>query len=144
MTLEGCVVKIADVIAYIGRDIEDAIRLKVIKRRDIPREVRIILGSSNDKIIDILVSDLIKNSYNKDYLAFSEDILKALNDLLNFNIKRIYLNPATNTQVHKIDEWNPYKVREILVHPEAHHKRTIYLYKTKEKDPKRRWAFWKH
>ncbi len=103
MTLEGCVARISDVIGYIGRDIEDAIRLKVIRRNDIPREVRRTLGSSNDKIINILVLDLIRNSYDKDYLAFSDDVFKALNDLLKFNIEFIYKNPATNTQVQKIE-----------------------------------------
>jgi len=103
MTLEGCVVRISDVIGYIGRDIEDAIRLKVIRRNDIPREVRRTLGSSNDKIINILVLDLIRNSYDKDYLDFSDDVFKALNDLLKFNMEFIYKNPATNTQVQKIE-----------------------------------------
>lgn len=103
MTLEGCVVRISDVIGYTGRDIEDAIRLKVIRRNDIPREVRRILGSSNDKIINILVLDLLRNSYDKDYLAFSEDVFKALDDLLKFNIEFIYQNPAINTQVQKIE-----------------------------------------
>ena len=103
MTLEGCVVRISDVIGYIGRDIEDAIRLKVIRRNDIPREIRRTLGSSNDKIINILVLDLIRNSYDKDYLDFSDDVFKALNDLLKFNMEFIYKNPATNTQVQKIE-----------------------------------------
>ena len=103
MTLEGCVVRISDVIGYIGRDIEDAIRLKVIRSTDIPREVRRTLGSSNDKIINTLVLDLIRNSYDKNYLAFSDDVFKALNDLLKFNIEFIYTNPAINTQVQKIE-----------------------------------------
>lgn len=102
MTLEGCVVRISDLIAYLGRDIEDAIRLKVIKKTDIPREIRKVLGSSNDKIINNLVLDLLKNSYGKSYLAFSDDIFRALNELLDFNIEFIYKNPSTNTQVPKI------------------------------------------
>jgi len=99
MTLEGCVVRISDVIAYIGRDIEDAITLKVIRKNDIPREIRRTLGFPNDKIIHTLVLDLVKNSYDKDYLAFSEDVFNALNDLLKFNKVSIYQNQATNTQV---------------------------------------------
>ncbi len=48
MTLEGCVVRISDVIGYIGRDIEDAIILgKIKKREDIPKEITDILGSTN-------------------------------------------------------------------------------------------------
>jgi dGTPase len=99
MTLEGCVVKISDVIAYIGRDIEDAVRLNVIMKEDIPPEVKRILGSSNDKIIYNLVLDLLKNSYDKNYLAFSEDIYKALHDLFIFNIKSII---RTQLSIHKL------------------------------------------
>ena len=47
MTLEGCVVRISDIIAYIGRDIEDAIRLGVLKREDIPKSITDVLGSTN-------------------------------------------------------------------------------------------------
>jgi dGTPase len=43
MTLEGCIVRISDVIAYIGRDLEDAIILNIIKREDIPKEITDIL-----------------------------------------------------------------------------------------------------
>lgn len=103
MTLEGCVVRISDVIAYIGRDIEDAIILKLIKRKDIPQGIRQTIGASNDKIINTLALDLIKNSHDKDYLVFSEDIFKALKDLMNFNDKNIYHNPRIKTQSHKIE-----------------------------------------
>lgn len=103
MTLEGCVVRISDVIAYIGRDIEDAITLKLIRRKEIPREICNILGNANDKIINTLVLDLIKNSYNKDYLAFSENVFKALYDLKKFNYENIYLNPRIKTQIPKIE-----------------------------------------
>ena len=102
-TLEGCVVRIADVIAYIGRDIEDAVTLKVMTWKAVPPEIKRALGFSNDKIINTLVLDLIKNSYEKDHLAFSGDVFKAFNDLLEFNKWSIYKNKAINTQVHKIE-----------------------------------------
>ncbi|MFC2166954.1 deoxyguanosinetriphosphate triphosphohydrolase family protein [Acidobacteriota bacterium] len=103
MTLEGCVVRIADIIAYIGRDIEDAITLKLIKRNQIPHEIKRNLGNSNDKIINNLVLDLLENSFDKNYLKFSEDVFKALKDLMAFNNDHIYLNPRIKTQAHKIE-----------------------------------------
>ncbi|MFB0559800.1 MAG: deoxyguanosinetriphosphate triphosphohydrolase family protein [Candidatus Lokiarchaeia archaeon] len=102
MTLEGCVVRISDVIAYIGRDIEDAIILELIKRKDIPPAVKRVLGATNDKIINNLALDLIKNSYGKNYLSFSKEIFKALNDLMEFNRNNIYFNPIIKTQSHKV------------------------------------------
>ena len=50
-TLEGCVVRISDVIAYVGRDIEDAITLKVLKEDDLPKRVTRVLGNKNDEMI---------------------------------------------------------------------------------------------
>jgi len=101
-TLEGCVVRIADVIAYIGRDIEDAITLKLIKRNSIPHEIGRVLGYSNETIINNLVLDLIKNSYDKSYLSFSGKVFKALNDLLKFNCENIYNDRRIKTQSDKI------------------------------------------
>lgn len=93
MTLEGCVVRISDVIAYIGRDIEDAITVKLIKREDIPEEITKVLGNKNSEIIDTLVEDLIYHSFNKPYLEFTKEVFTALKKLLDFNYKNIYANP---------------------------------------------------
>ena len=100
MTLEGCVVRIADVIAYIGRDIEDAIIVNLIKREDIPEEIVSILGNTNSQIIDKLVEDLLLNSYGKPYLEFSDEVFEGLKKLLEFNYRNIYNNPkkAENEQ----------------------------------------------
>ena len=65
MTLEGCVVRISDIIAYIGKDIEDAIRLGVIKESDIPPNITKTFGKTNSEIVNVIVNDIIKNSTNK-------------------------------------------------------------------------------
>ena len=101
MTLEGCVVRISDIIAYIGRDIEDAITVKLIKREDIPEKITKILGNKNSEIIDALVKDLIENSYGKPYLEFSKAIFDALKALLDFNYKYIYSNPKKEDNEEK-------------------------------------------
>jgi len=102
MTLEGCVVRIADVVAYIGRDIEDAITIGLIQRENIPEEISTVLGDSNAKIIDTLASDLIKNSYDRDHLVLGREIFNALRKLMEFNYKNIYFNPHIKTQTFKI------------------------------------------
>ena len=93
MTLEGCVVRMADTVAYIGRDIEDAIRLGLIRRTDIPAECVRILGNSNGTIVFNLVTDILKNSYAQGHVQFSPEISDALAQLKQFNLERIYLNP---------------------------------------------------
>ncbi|MDH5297512.1 MAG: HD domain-containing protein [Desulfobulbaceae bacterium] len=93
MTLEGCVVRFADTIAYIGRDIEDAITLKLIARSEIPERCRTVLGDTNGTIVYQLVADLILNGSSDDAIAFSTDIAEALKELKAFNYQRIYRNP---------------------------------------------------
>ncbi|MEE4240516.1 MAG: HD domain-containing protein [Desulfopila sp.] len=105
MTLEACVVRLADTIAYIGRDIEDAIILGLIKREDIPNHCRDVLGETNGTIVYNLVTDLISNSFLPlpgDYsftgiphIGFSERVSEALYQLKQFNYTSIYLNPCT-------------------------------------------------
>ena len=104
MTLEGCVMRMADTISYIGRDIEDAIRLNLIERDDLPRECVERLGNTNGTIVYTLVTDLIKNSYEKPAIAFSEDVSEALKIQKEFNLHKIYLNPKIKPEACKIRE----------------------------------------
>jgi len=93
MTLEGCVVRMADTISYIGRDIEDAIRLNMIKRSDLPKESVDVLGNTNGTIVYHLVTDIINTSFQNPYIAFSQKISEALKRLKEFNLEHIYMNP---------------------------------------------------
>lgn len=91
MTLEGCVVRISDIIGYIGKDIEDAIRLGKITKDQIPDSILKVLGNSNSEIVNTIVNDIIKNSLNKNYIKLSKNVFNALNELINFNYTHIYL-----------------------------------------------------
>ena len=102
MTLEGCVVRMADTISYIGRDIEDAIRLGVLKRADLPDDVVTMLGSTNGTIVYNLVTDIIRTSFRKPQVAFSPEVSEALKSLKAFNLNRIYLNPIIKKHTDKI------------------------------------------
>ncbi len=93
MTLEGCVVRMSDTISYVGRDIEDAIRLDMIKRSDLPKKCVKRLGDTNGEIVYHLVTDIIRNSFQKNYLAFSPEVSAALKHLKAFNYEHIYMNP---------------------------------------------------
>ncbi|MBW2285855.1 MAG: HD domain-containing protein [Deltaproteobacteria bacterium] len=102
MTLEGCVVRMADTISYIGRDIEDAIRLGLIDRGEVPRECRQVLGDTNGTIVYTLVEDLVANSLDKPYVNFSVETGEALRQLKIFNQQRIYQNDRVKAQTGKI------------------------------------------
>ena len=99
MTLEGCVVRISDVIAYIGRDIEDAIQIGLLKRSDIPESITNVLGNNNKDIINTIILDIIKNSYNKPYIKLSDDVYKAIFALKDFNYEKIYKKANTKEKL---------------------------------------------
>ena len=109
MTLEACVVRLADTVAYIGRDIEDAIILGLIKHSDIPTHCREVLGETNGTIVYSLVTDLIASSSVPkpgEYgftgiprVGFSEKVSEALYQLKQFNYTHIYLNPVTKQYI---------------------------------------------
>ena len=103
MTLEGCVVRISDIVGYSGKDIEDAIRMGVISRDDIPEDISSVLGNTNSKIVNTLVLDIISNSYNKPYIKLSSNVFNALQKLIEFNYKRIYnvINARKEVQYYK-------------------------------------------
>lgn len=100
MTLEASVVRLSDIIAYIGRDIEDAIIIGIIKREDIPEEITNILGNSNAQIVNTLIMDIIKNSIDKSYLKFTDNIFESLIKLKDWNYKNIY---NSNAAIQKLD-----------------------------------------
>jgi len=89
-TLEGCVVRISDTIAYIGQDIEDAIRFNILKRDELPQDCTNYLGNRNSQIIDTLVKSVIVNSCEQDYISFDEETSHYLLKLKKFNYARIY------------------------------------------------------
>ena len=102
MTLEGCMVRMADTISYIGRDIEDAIRLGLIARKDIPEDCKEVLGDTNGTIVYTLVEDLVANSLSKPYLSFSSDVGSALKMLKGFNEEYIYKDGRVKEQTAKV------------------------------------------
>jgi len=100
------VVRLADTIAYIGRDIEDAIHLGLISRDALPENCRKTLGASNGTIVYNLVTDLIAHSStaaDEAQIGFSPAMAKSLLELKAFNYQKIYLAPETKTKLPLIE-----------------------------------------
>jgi len=93
MTLEGCVVKLCDTVSYIGRDLEDAVRLGLIRRKDLPESVTGVLGNTNGRIVYRLVENMIENSLERNRLVYDSAVGRALGELKRFNYEQIYRNP---------------------------------------------------
>ncbi len=102
-TYEGCIVRVSDKIAYLGRDIEDAIKAKLITKEDIPLIVQDEIGTSNGEIINTLTLDLIEHSKNKDYIGFSPEKTDIISELKKFNYQRIYHNEQMRQRKETID-----------------------------------------
>lgn len=102
-TLEGQVVRIADIIAYINHDIDDAIRGGVIFQSDIPADCLRRLGDTHSKRINTMVNDIITETLltGSQRLSTSQGVLSAIWDLREFLWDRVYENEAVHTDFHK-------------------------------------------
>jgi dGTPase len=101
-TLEGCVVRMSDAISFVGQDLEDAIRIGILKKDELPKGVKKELGESNTAIINSLVTDIIINSYNRDEIIYSSNIAERVFELKQFNVERIYQNSRLKAKKTKL------------------------------------------
>ncbi len=104
MTLEGCVVRISDVIGYIGRDIEDAINLGRFRREDLPDEITKVLGNTNTDIVNTIILDIVNESMDKPYIKMSDEVFRALQELKDFNNKNIYMKSMSDSEYKYYEE----------------------------------------
>jgi dGTPase len=119
-TYEACVVRFADKIAYLGRDLEDGITAKIINEADVPPVVRDGLGTTNKQIINKLIRDLVEYSDGKATIGLSATAFEAFKACYDFNMEAIYRNRKVASRFRqvasamarmveifeaKIDEW---------------------------------------
>ena len=97
-TLEGVAVSLADRIAYINHDIEDAVRGGVIREEDLPAEPIAVLGRNTGERINTAIIDIVNNSVGKNKLAMSEEVEKASSDLRAFMFREVYARANKNIQ----------------------------------------------
>ncbi|MHB0976287.1 MAG: deoxyguanosinetriphosphate triphosphohydrolase [Candidatus Aquicultorales bacterium] len=94
-TLEGQIVRIADRIAYLNHDIDDALRAELLTEEDLPKEYISLLGRHHGQRINLMVNDLVKASAGRDSITLSEEFSEALLGLRAFMFERVYLeSPA--------------------------------------------------
>lgn len=100
-TLEGQVVGIADRIAYVNHDIDDAIRGEVISEDDLPRSTHEILGSDHSARITTLVCDLVEESDETGEIRMTPEVYEAMMELRAFLFENVYTSPAAKSQEPK-------------------------------------------
>ena len=106
-TIEGCVVRMADTISYLGRDFEDACMAELIKPEDLPPNLQSVLAPDdtknvNSQIIGTLINDLVNISKKHDYLQFSDNVFSAMKTMKDFNYQKIYLHTKLVGQEERI------------------------------------------
>jgi dGTPase len=120
-TLEGQVVRIADIIAYINHDIDDAVRGGVISQKDIPVRCLNSLGETHSKRINTMVNDFITETLRLDdgKLHVREEILSAMIELREFLWDRIYENEMVHADFHKAAKILKELYQYFMEHPDA-------------------------
>ena len=103
-TMEGCVVRLADLISYLGKDFEDAITLGIVKREELPLDIVHVLGSTNKEIINNLCRNILENSFEQQYIKFSPEVFEALRAMKDFNYKKIYYCDLISSQREKFSK----------------------------------------
>lgn len=105
-TLEGQIIRLADRIAYINHDIDDARRAGILENSDIPKDISDVLGETNSRRIDTLVRDIIEHSRGREQIHRDQAVADAMERLRDFMFDRVYRNP--------IAKGEEYKARDII------------------------------
>lgn len=102
-TIEGKVVQIADKIAYINHDIDDAIRGKVLTPEELPKSCIAVLGPTSSERISCIIKDIIKESHNQDNIQMSESVHEAFYHMREFLFKHVYVGSVAKAQEGKAE-----------------------------------------
>jgi len=100
-TLEGRVVRLADRIAYVNHDVDDAVRAGVLEEGELPREAVEVLGRTHGERIDTLVTDLVEHSADSPEISLSEAVFQALDVLRDFMFEHVYLRDEARSEQEK-------------------------------------------
>lgn len=98
-TLEGCVMRISDIIAYLGKDRQDAEKAQLLKNKDFEPSA---IGTYNAEIINNLIVNIIENSYGKPYIKMDEEHFEALKKAKADNYMLIYKDDSVNDALQNI------------------------------------------
>src|SRR5713226_5279310 len=120
LTLEGDIVRISDIIAYVNHDIDDGIRAGLLGENDIPKEIRTALGRTGSQRIDRMVRDVLAATPACDYdaIMMSPEVLQALEELRTFMFQNMYLTPTVRNEFEKAQRILTTLFEYVTEHPE--------------------------
>ncbi|HEX7830230.1 MAG TPA: deoxyguanosinetriphosphate triphosphohydrolase [Thermoanaerobaculia bacterium] len=122
LTLEGDIVRISDIIAYVNHDIDDGIRAGLLREDDIPADIRKTLGNSASERIDRMVRDVIDATLgcNYDAISMSQEVLEALEALRKYMFENMYLIPEVRGEFEKAQKILGALFEYVVAHPEKY------------------------
>ena len=103
-TLEGQVVRLADKMAYLNHDVDDAIRAGLLTEADVPREYTDVLGTNVHDRLNSLIHDVIENSYAKDHIEMSPAHEAAMQGLRKWMFRTVYIGGRAKAEEHKAQQ----------------------------------------
>ncbi len=120
LTLEGDIIRISDIIAYVNHDIDDGIRAAIITENDIPKEIRTTLGATGSQRIDRMVRDVISSTLECEYdaITMSKEILQSLEELRRYMFDNMYLTPTVRGEFVKAQNILTALFEYVSSHPE--------------------------
>ena len=122
LTLEGDIVRISDIIAYVNHDIDDGIRAGLLSESDIPKPIRDTLGRTASERIDRMVRDVIAATLACEYesISMSPEVLEALEELRRYMFENMYLIPAVRNEFEKAQRMLIALFEYVTAHPEPY------------------------
>lgn len=134
-TLEGQIVRIADRIAYINHDIDDALRGEIINITDLPQDCLAVLGQEHSMRINTMVRDMVENSWEKDLIRMSSTVQQATDKLRAYLFNHVYIG-----SIAKREEEKAKRLIRDLFYFFAEYPEKIPLGMRRLEDNKERWA----
>jgi dGTPase len=102
-TLEGQIMRVADRVAYVNHDIDDALRAGILKEKDLPKDILHTLGKRHSQRITNMVTDIIQHSADSDFISMSDEVLEATDALKDFLFARVYAEKSiAKTESYKV------------------------------------------
>jgi len=120
ITLEGDIVRISDIIAYVNHDIDDGIRAGVLTENDIPRDIRKTLGATGSQRIDRMVRDVIDATLACDYdaIMMTPEVIESLEALRTYMFQNMYFLPGVRGEFEKAQRTLSMLFEYVTAHPE--------------------------
>ena len=120
LTLEGDIVRISDIIAYVNHDIDDGVRAGIIAADDIPKDIRETLGATGSDRIDRMVRDVIAATLSCDYeaISMSPEVYESLEALRTWMFDNMYLTPTVRNEFEKAQRMLIALFEHVTAHPE--------------------------